>query len=67
MVAQQQTSLGKVMPLTSYLEPEVYALAQVAANESGKSASAWVRQMVLTELVKTGKLSHETLIKLAAA
>lgn len=66
-MSTQQAQLGKVTPLTTYTEPEVYAAVLTTATENGISASAWVRRLVMTELVRLGKISPETLVRLASA
>jgi hypothetical protein len=59
VAAQKSTLMG------TYLEPELYVLAYRAAKSEKRSNSAWVRKLIINELVRQGKLDGELILRLA--
>ena len=51
----------------TYLEIEVYALAQQSARAADISLSKWLRKLVLQKLAEESRISPRMLLELAAA
>jgi hypothetical protein len=49
----------------TYLEPELYVLAYRAAKAEARTNSAWLRKLIINELVRQGKLDGELILRLA--
>ena len=57
----------RIAKVTVYLEQDLYVLGTVEAKADDMSMSAWLRKLVFDRLRENGKLTQETVLKMAAA
>jgi hypothetical protein len=55
---------GRIARAAAYLEPEVYVIVQELAVAENKTFSAWLRQLIIKELVDRDKLPKDLMVKL---
>lgn len=63
--AALEASVGRAARAAAYVEPELYVLIQEVADAEGLSFSAWLRQLIIKDLVTRNKMSPDLLMKLA--
>lgn len=55
---------GRIARAAAYVEPEVYVIMQELAIADGKTFSAWLRGLIIKELIARNKLPQELMVKL---
>lgn len=66
MTTQAQASMTKSERAGVYMEPELFAIASVAAEKEGETLSNWIRTLIMLRLKDTGHLTDEMIFKMAS-
>lgn len=56
---------GRGIRAETYVEPKLYAIIKMAAEEEQTTISTWLRGLIFDELMIRGKIDKDTLAELA--